>query len=333
MDLSRVKDRERLKCLAKGEPHWQRVRPGCFVGFAPSAKGGEGTWHGRVYDPDLRRYRRKAFGAFPNIPGNAKFSAAKAEAEGFANVVESGGHGAVQLETVADACRAYAASRPEASERFKRYVCDDAIAKVKLDKLRRRHLVEWRQRLEERPSLVSRSKLGAKRTRARAPSTVNRDMAVLRAALNKVLSGGAPNTEAAWQEALKPIPNADGRRTLYLDRGQRRSLLEHLDEEAAPFVRALCLLPMRPGAMAALDAGDFDRRTSELTIGKDKAGKSRRIRIPDQAAQLMTAQSKDKLPTAPLFMRHNGDRWNKDSWKIPIAKAVVAAGLPSVDFR
>ena len=41
--------------------------------------------------------------------------------------------------------------------------------------------------------------------RERAPSTVNRDMAVLRAALSKVLSPGAPNSEAAWQEALKAI--------------------------------------------------------------------------------------------------------------------------------
>ena len=31
-------------------------------------------------------------------------------------------------------------------------------------------------------------------------------MAILRAALSKVLSPGAPNSEAAWQEALKVYP-------------------------------------------------------------------------------------------------------------------------------
>lgn len=64
---------------------------------------------------------------------------------------------------------------------------------------------------------MSRSKEGETRTRRRAPSTLNRDMAVLRAALSKVLAHGAPNTEAAWQEGLKAVPNADGQRTEYLD--------------------------------------------------------------------------------------------------------------------
>ena len=205
----------------------------------------------------------------------------------------------------------------------------DPLGKVKLDKLRRRHVAEWRKRLEETPSLVSRNKEGEKRTRTRAPSTVNRDMAVLRAALAKVLSPGAPNSEAAWQEALKSAANANGRRTLYLDRSQRRKLLQAIDNEAAPFVRALCLLPLRPGAMAALTAGDFDKRTSELTIGKDKTGKPRRIQLPAEAAKLFAAQAKDKLPGAPLFMRSNGNPWDKNSWKLPIAAAVVGADLPN----
>nr|WP_295672186.1 tyrosine-type recombinase/integrase [Sphingomonas sp.] len=328
MDLSRVTARGDLKCLAKGEPHWQRIKPGCYVGFAPSAKDGEGTWHARAYDPETRRYRRKAFGAFPELPGNAKFATAKLHAERFSELVESGGHSETKIETVADACAEFAKGRPEAAERFRRYVDADPIAKVKLEKLRRRHVREWRERLEALPALVSRRKIGEPIHRKRAASTVNRDMAVLRAALAKVLSPGAPNSEAAWQEALKATPNADGRRTLYLDRGQRRKLLESTNPEAVPFVRAMCLLPLRPGALAALTAGDFDKRTAELTIGKDKTGKPRRIQLPLDAAKLLAAQAMDKLPGAALFMRANGKAWNKDSWKHPIAAAVAAAGLP-----
>lgn len=328
MDLSRVTARGDLKCLPKGEPHWQRIKPGCYVGFAPSAKDGEGTWHTRAYDPETRRYRRKAFGAFPELPGNAKFAAAKLQAERFSELVESGGHSETKIETVADACAEYAKGRPEAAERFRRYVDADPIAKVKLEKLRRRHVKEWRERLEALPALVSRRKIGEPIHRKRAASTVNRDMAVLRAALAKVLSPGAPNSEAAWQEALKATPNADGRRTLYLDRGQRRKLLESASPEAVPFVRALCLLPLRPGALAALTAGDFEKRTAELTIGKDKTGKPRRIQLPLDAAKLLADQARDKLPGAALFMRANGKAWDKESWKHPIAAAVTAAGLP-----
>mgnify|MGYP003627125536 CR=1 FL=1 len=326
-DLSRVGERERLK--AQREPHWQRLRAGCFLGFRPSKRGGAGTWIARVYDEDCNKYRVKSLGDFGALAGNARFAAAKKEAEVLAEVLEAGGEIRAKVETVADACRSYADSRPEAEQRFKRYVYSDALGKLKLAKLRKRHVAEWRKRLEETPSLVSRRKKGEQIVRERAASTVNRDMAVLRAALAKVLSPGTPNTEAAWQEALKSIPNANGQRTLYLDRNQRRKLLDHIDMEAAPFVRALCLLPLRPGAMATLAAGDFDKRTNELTIGKDKNGKPRRIEVPIDAAKLLAAQASDKLPTAPLFMRANGKSWNKESWKLPIGAGVVAADLPS----
>ncbi len=326
LDLSKVGERERLK--AQREPHWQRLRAGCFLGFRPSKRGGKGTWIARAYDEDAGKYRLKALGDFGALPGNEMFAAAKKEAERLAELVETGGEVRAKMETVADACREYAKTRPEAGHRFRRYVYADPIAKVKLDKLRRRHVKEWRERLEAQPALVSRRKEGEAIYRNRAASTVNRDMAVLRAALATVLSPGAPNSEAAWQEALKAIPNANGRRTLYLDRSQRRKLLANTDAEAATFVRALCLLPLRPGALAGLTVGDYDKRTAELTIGKDKTGKPRRIQLPAEAANLFASQAKNKLPGAPLFMRANAKAWNKETWKHPIAAAVAAAQLP-----
>ena len=144
-----------------------------------------------------------------------------------------------------------------------------------------------------------------------------------------MLSPGAPNSEAAWQEALKATQNANGRRTLYLDRSERRKLLEKMDAGALPFVRSLCLLPLRPGALALLTAGDFDKRTAELTIGKDKTGKPRRIQLPQEAAKLFADEAKNKLPGAVLFMRANGKAWDKNSWKVPIAAAAAVAGLPN----
>lgn len=326
LDLSKVGERERLK--VQREPHWQRLRAGCFIGYRPSQRGDKGTWIARAYDEDAGKYRVKSLGDFGALPGNARFAVAKKEAEALAELVEAGGEVRAKIETVADACKEYAKTRPEADKRFGRYVYADPIAKVKLAKLRRRHIQEWRKRLEAQPALVSRSKEGEKVHRTRAPSTVNRDMAVLRAALSKVLSPGAPNSEAAWQEGLKAVRNADGRRTLYLDRTQRRKLLAAITDEAAPFARALCLLPLRPGALAALNAGDFDKRTSELTIGKDKTGKPRRIKLPAEAAKLLAEQAANKLPAAPLFMRANGKAWDKSSWKLPIKAAVIEAGLP-----
>lgn len=326
LDLSRVKERDALR--SKREPHWQRIRPGCFLGYRPSTREGAGTWIARAYDEDRRRYNIQALGDFGTLSGKERFAEAKKEAEAFALLVESGGQTEQKAETVEEACRKYAETRPDAAGRFKRNVYNDPIAKVRLAKLRKHHLKAWRQRHEDRPALVSRNKKGPKVTRPRAPSSINREMAILRAALNRVLAPGAPGTEAAWQEALKSIRNADRQRTLYLNRDQRRALLETVSPEAEPFVRALCLLPLRPGAVANLTAGDFDAKTAELTIGKDKSGKPRRILLPQNVARLFEAQAANKAAIDPLFARASGARWDRSTWKRPIAEAVMVATLP-----
>jgi len=319
IDLSRVKEREALP--PRREPYWQRLTPGCFVGYRPSLREGAGTWIARAYDEDRCGYRLRALGSFRDRVPVERFAMAKREAEQFAELVATGGHKRTPVETVEDACKEYAKGNVEAEGRFNLHVYGDPLAKVKLAKLRRHHLLEWRSRHEQKPAKN-------KRGRSLSPSSVNRNMAMLRAALNRVIAPGPPDTDAAWQEALRRIRNADRQRTLYLDREQRRTLLEHISDEALPFVRALCLLPLRPGAVAALTAGDFDRRTRELTIGKDKDGRPRRILIPPAAAAHFAEAAKDKLPAASLFTRANGETWTRDSWKGPIAEAVSAAKLP-----
>jgi integrase len=195
--------------------------------------------------------------------------------------------------------------------------------------VRRHHLLAWRQRLTETPALISRSKKGERRFKDRSASTINRDMVPLRAALGRVLSPGAPNTDAAWQEALRPISGADKRRDVYLDRDDRKRLLEALPADAVPFVRGLCMLPLRPGALANLQAKDFDKRTSTLTIGKDKHGRPRQITVPQTTGKFISEQMKDKLPGAWMFTRAQGQQWGKDAWKHPVKDAVSKAGLPA----
>lgn len=331
VDLSKIGERERLKPRKGDEPHWQRLRAGCYVGFRPSKRGGRGGWFARAYDPDHGKYSRKALGDYGLLSGHDVYSQAKRDAEEWADTVESGGVRSHDLVTVADACRAYLVESPGAIAEgvFRRHVYPDAIAKVKLDKLRRHHLKAWRKRLEEAPAMVSRNKKGEVRTKTRAKSTVNRDMVPLRAALRRVLKPGNPNTDAAWQEALVPHKGAEKRRDIYLDIDERRRLVGACSADAEPLVRAMCLLPLRPGALASLKVGDFDKRTRSLTIGRDKNGKSRQISVPQSIADFLVVQSKGKLPGATIFARGDGKVWNKDTWKHPLKSAVHAAGLPS----
>lgn len=329
-DLSRIGERQKLKPKAGDEPHWQRLRQGVYLGYRPSKKKAGGTWFARFYNAETNRNSRKRLGGYGTLTGHDVFKQAKADAESWAETVESGGERARDMVTVKDACEAYLEQKPGsiAEGVFRRHVYSDPIAKVKLDKLRRHHLKAWRKRLEEAPALLTRNKMGEKRWKERAKSTVNRDMVPLRAALGMVLKPGAPNTDAAWQEALRPFKGADKRRELYIDRDERRKLIDATGKEAQPFVKALCLLPLRPGALAGLTVRDFDKRTRSLTIGKDKNGNPRQISLPQVIADFFADQVKDKLPAAPIFARTGGEAWNKDAWKYPIKEAVNAADLP-----
>ena len=310
------------------EPHWQRLRFGCFLGFRPSQRGGKGTWIARAYDPDTGKYSRKALGDYGSLAGHEVFVEAKRDAEKWADRVEKGAVPSEILETVADACRSYAAENPNAEGGLKRSVYSDAIANVKLDKLRKHHLQIWRKNLEKTPALITRSKIGPAQTRVRSKATVNRDMVPLRAALRRVLALGTPKSDSAWQEALKPYKGADNRRQLYLDRNDRKKILDVVDTELEPFVRALCLLPLRPGALASLKVRDFEKSTRTLTIRTDKNRAERKIAVPAIIAAFLSEHTKNKLPLAPLLSQADGRAWNKDAWKKPIKTAIKTAGLP-----
>jgi len=157
---------------------------------------------------------------------------------------------------------------------------------------------------------------------------MNRDMTCFRAALNLAYADGLVTSDFAWRSKLRPIKNADQRRELYLDRAQRLKFIKKADSDLAGFLRGLALLPLRPGALAALKAGDHDRRLKVLKIGKDKHCKDRKIKLPEVSAKLFDEASKDKLPGAPLLSRSDGKAWNKDAWKWPVKSAAAAAKLP-----
>jgi integrase len=153
-------------------------------------------------------------------------------------------------------------------------------------------------------------------------------MAALRAALNSAYDNGEATNDSAWRVALRAIENAANRRDTYLDRSQRAALIAKADANLGAFLRCLSLVPLRPGALASLTAGNVNLQLGVLTVGKDKSGRDRKIKLPESTAAVFAALTKDKLPSAPLLARADGRPWDKDAWKAPIKTAAASAGLP-----
>lgn len=333
--IDTVEARSKLK--PRRAPYWHRLSTGCHVGFRKMTASSDGTWLAQVYDGGTRKQTRKSLGAFDALPLSQRFDAAKKEAEKLAEHLGHGGN--AEDLTVKQACKEYVKHlRAEAKEgtavdaegRFRRLVDDDKIGAIALRKLATHHLRTWRKALLSKPVTVNpHADESDRKTRDRSMSSVNRDMTSLRAALNHARENGYVSTDAAWHVALRPIEAADRRRTDFLDRQQRIAFINAAPADVATFLRGLSMVPLRPGALAALTAGSFDKRLCVLTIGKDKAGNDRGIKLSGKTAELFAALAKDKLPAAPLFARAGGKAWDKDSWKKPVKAAALAAELPA----
>ena len=184
------------------------------------------------------KIKHKKLGDYGLLAKHERFDAARKDAELFFQLIENGDE-IRGILTVRDACHQYASDKIEAQKRFERTVYQSAIADIPITKLRKRHLLEWRSSLKNRTYSTNGNQTD-ENNRKLAPATINRELVPLRAALHKFLPLGTPNTEAAWQEALKPIRNADRQRTLYLDHQQRMLLLSKAKSEIEPLLRSLC---------------------------------------------------------------------------------------------
>ncbi len=329
--IDTVTARSNLK--ARHAPYWQKIRAECHLGYRKTTSDSLGAWIARFRGDD-GKYQLNSLGSLDTLPPNQRFDEAVKQAEKWFKHRSMGGS-AVTI-TVGEACKRYVkkqrddgkeAAAKDLEVRFKRWMFSDKkLSETPLTKLTQGMVNDWRNMLTKSPAIPQdKSK---ESTKAKSGSTINREMAVFKAALNLAVRDGYATSDVAWKYKLTPIKNATGRRDCYLDANQRRALIASAPTDLAAFLKALSLLPFRPGAMASLTAGSFDKRLGVLTVGKDKSGMDRKINLPASTSAFFSDQVKDKLPTAPLVARADGQFWNKDSWKYPFKDAVLAANLP-----
>ncbi|MBY0240324.1 MAG: tyrosine-type recombinase/integrase [Burkholderiaceae bacterium] len=336
----------RARLTPRREPYWHRIQQGLHLGYRKMVADSDGSWIVRTLMAGGKT--EASLGKLAEYKPGERFDHAITAALAYA---ANGGAAGPDIDadpdpgeatttlppdaqpyTTWDACTDYVQkTRDQRGEgaaadlavRYQRWVVGSPIEKAPLSALTADQLRNFLRRLAATPAKVDYS--GG--TRPRAKSTVNREIAALRAALNHAHAEGKVGVDAAWKAALKAIPNATQRRRLYLDIDQRRSLADAAAEDMRLLIRGMALLPLRPGALAALDVRDYDPRLPALVVGKDKGGHDRAILLPAIAIPILEMACRGKPEYAPLFSRADGARWNKDSWKGPIKAAAKKAGL------
>lgn len=313
--IDRVDVRGRLK--ERRSPYWKRVSVGRYVGFRRLSRDTPGTWLARFYDGS--KYQQKPLGDFATIGERERFDAAKRAAEEWFRHLDMGGTTA--RVTVKDVCESYVkqikvdnseASSLAAEGVFKRFVFDDPLAAIDLQKVLPRHVAQWKDRTLARGG---------------SHSYFNRNATTLRAALNLAYRRRDVASDHAWREELKPFKNADGRRTLYLDAAKRRRLVNHACDELKPLLTALALLPLRVGEAAHLRVEDLDVKQRILNVPISKT-EARAVPLSAEALAHFAECAKSKTPKAWLIARADGKQWDRFGWRDLVKDAAKAAKLP-----
>lgn len=335
ISLHTVSGRASLK--PRSEPYWVQITKGCHIGYRVNTK--DGCWVARFTHKGHVGQKRqfRSLGPLSHLSGKDQYGEAKRLSEEWFEHIRNGGTS--QSRTLADACNNYLSyiektkgikAASDIKRRFNQYVLNDVkLANTELQNLSRFIIKQWREKLEETPIQAGKNKGSL-----RSAETLNRDMTCFRACLNYSLEEGLITNNSAWRQILKPITKSQSlqvgrQRELYLTPTERITLLnalETIEPSLVPLITSMCLLPLRPGACADLTVGDFDGK--KLLIRNDKAHAGRSLTLPESTAKFFKLHCKNKLPSAHIFSRPDGSKWNKDTWKKPIQKAVTIGSLP-----
>lgn len=157
-----------------------------------------------------------------------------------------------------------------------------------------------------------------------APSSINRQMATLKAALQKAVEWEIIKTNPLAQFKqlkLDAIPVVR-----YLTTGEEQRLSDAL-QASTPWLRTFVTTALNTGCRRAelwqLTWGDIDLKTKKLTIhgGMAKSGQTRHVPLNQTAIKTLTAWRGDAtpLPNVPVFGRHEF----KKSWKTLMQKTGI----------
>lgn len=315
----------RLKLAARKEPYWRLISEGCHVGYYKGARVGK--WVARFRRPGRSAsYQKTTLGEADDVrdaDGQTILTFDDADVAArrwFETVAQGGGHRG--SKTVADALDAYLKAFTGKSLKKTKARIDaiirPALGHLKVASLTRKGIRDWHQERAASPAML-RTKSDAAERNIRAASTddairarratANRDLTVLKAALNRFAEDHPGLPVHAWRD-VKPFKGVDGAKLRYLDDDEARRLVNACDPAFRPMVQAALLTGARYGELAALKVADVDLQAGTIFLPQTKAGKSRFIYLESEGKWLFEAAVQGKSGDAFVFCRPSGQRWN-----------------------
>jgi hypothetical protein len=314
----------RARLAEREEAYWMLLNEGFHLGY----------FHGRSVSKWYARFRPSGGngGYKKTTLGEADdtadadgvkildFRQAQDKARDWLRVIEGGG--AVMASfTVGDALDEYMTAfsgkdRKNTQRRIDQFI-KPALGSVKLSRLT---VAQVRAFLNDRANTPARLRtrkgkeqkyrpLDSDDARRKRRATANRDLTVLKAALNLAHVNGRIGSDGAWKP-VKPFKGVDGARLRYLTDDEARRLVNAVSADIRPIVQASLLTGARWGELRNVKVADVDLTAATVVLRETKAGVSRICYLEGEGMELFTQHSAGKKSGDFVFPGPKGKQWS-----------------------
>lgn len=163
-------------------------------------------------------------------------------------------------------------------------------------------------------------------------STANRDLTVLKAALNLAAETRAWLPIAAWSK-VKAFGGVDVAKRRYLNDDESRRLVNASDPEFRPMVRASLLTGGRYGELRHARVADYDRQSRTIFLVETKNADPRPAYLDDDGVAMIEQTIAGKKPGDFVFLRPDGTQWQKSQQQRRMADAFDRAKIDKTTFH
>lgn len=343
----------RLKLAIQAEPHWMKITKGCYLGYRRNQQGG--TWVARFRDETGGQKYSSLGPADDALDADGltalSFEQAQKKAQEWFQLVANGGTRSKRSAyTVADCIADYldwVKTHRKSHAHIKTYTNAfilPKLGKVDCAKLTARMIRAWHQDIADQPPRLRAGKRDTEPKYAKEDANpaealrkrrlrANRQLVILRAALNRAWREGNIASNEAWAR-IQLFPGTEKPRSRFLTAAEAKRLMNTCAPDLRQLVHLALLTGARYSELCAFEVRDFQPDPGTLHVRTSKSGKARHIILNAEGVDFCQSLTAGRPLDAPLLVRADGTRWARDLHFRGFKEAVRRAKLdPDFTFH
>ena len=349
----RLQDRSaRARLPVSPEIYWRAITEGCHLGYYRGARGGK--WVVRYREPGAGTgYVKVRIGEADDVrdaDGRTvlDWKQAQAKAHEWFGMRASGEVAPSGPFTVNDALDEYVEAFRSRSGKVPAdlrsrvdVIIRPSLGHHQVADLTTKLIADWHQARAKSPAQL-RTRHGAEKRNEREVegtdavrrrrATANRDLTVLKAALNRAAEHHENLPVSAWAK-VKPFPKVDVAKRRYLNDDEARRLINAIEQEFRPIATAALLTGGRYGELRHALVRDYDRQSKTLFLTETKGVEPRPVYLDEEGVRMVDAAAAGKPPEAHIFTRSDGLQWNRSQQLRRMQEAFDRAKIARTSFH